>query len=303
MTTTKPSAASQRSRVNDMRRVEESLGMLAPRWSAWTLLTLKETGPQRPLDIRKALPMPSASVLSDRLNGLTDAGLVERQAVTSRRVTYGLTDRGRQVIPALDALAGWAQRHPLDGDGTPVAYAERIEEALLQLGGRHTAAVLWTLRERGQVRVGDLHKAVAPGLSLPTMSLKLTQIAQDGLIERTGGDQRAPYRLSAVAEDLAQPFAALSVWAAGCTPKSDDAHPIWNPAPAKKQATARLTGRNRATRPTVRATIVAPTPAAHARTAPQATAYQARPTPWGAQLFSHPGLQQPAVATTGSRAR
>lgn len=304
MTTTKPSASTQRKRITDMRRVEESLVMLAPRWSAWTLLTLKETGPQRPIDIRKALPMPSAPVLSARLSSLTDAGLVDRRAVNGRLVTYGLSVRGRQVIPALDALAGWAQRHPLDGDEAPVAYAERIEEALLQLGGRHTAAVLWTLRERGQARVGDLHQAIAPQLSLPTMSLKLTTIAADGLIERMADDQRAPYRLSAIAADLAEPFALLSAWAAGRTPKGNVTHPVWNPAPAKTQPTQRSNGGNRATRPaTVRATAAAPVPAAHNRAAPPALACQAKTAPWGAQLFSHAGPQQPAATAAGGRAR
>ncbi|MGX1759883.1 winged helix-turn-helix transcriptional regulator [Streptomyces lydicus] len=304
MTTTKLSASTQRSRVNDMRRVEESLGMLAPRWSAWTLLTLKETGPQRPLDIRKALPMPSAPVLSARLSSLTDAGLVERRVANGRLVTYGLSIRGRQVIPALDALAGWAQRHPLDGDDAPVAYAERIEEALLQLGGRHTAAVLWTLRERGQVRVGDLHQAVAPKLSLATMSLKLTQIAQDGLIERMADNQLAPYRLSAIAADLAEPFALLSAWAAGRAPKGNVTHPVWNPAPAKTQPAQRSNGSNKPTRPaTVCATTAAPVPAAHNRNAPPAPARQLQPAPWGAQLFSHAGTPRPAATSAGSRAR
>ncbi|MFF9785068.1 winged helix-turn-helix transcriptional regulator [Streptomyces nigrescens] len=303
MTTTKPSASTQRSRVTDMRRVEESLGMLAPRWSAWTLLTLKETGPQRPLDIRKALPMPSAPVLSARLSSLTDAGLVERRATNGRLVTYGLTSRGRQVIPALDALAGWAQRHPLDGDDAPVAYAERIEEALLQLGGRHTAAVLWTLRERGQARVGDLHQAIAPQLSLPTMSLKLTQIAQDGLILRMADDQRAPYRLSAVAVDLAEPFALLSAWAAGRTPKGNVTHPVWNPAPTKTQPVQRSNGSNRPTIPaTAWGTAAAPAPAARNRTVPPAPARQAQSAAWGVRLFSHAG-QQPAATSAGSRAR
>ncbi|MGY4968362.1 winged helix-turn-helix transcriptional regulator [Streptomyces nigrescens] len=303
MTTTTSATAD---RAQEIRRVEEALATLIPRWSAWTLLTLHATGPVRPVDLKKSLPMPSTSALSNRLAALTDAGLLERRAKHAHNVTYGLSERGRRLIPALDTLAAWATRHPFPGEDAPVAYAERIEETLLHLGGRHTAAVLWTLRERGEVRVAALHKAVAPHLSLPTLSLKLTQLARDGLIERERDDQRAPYRLTAESRDLARPLAALSTWVAGGTPGPDDTHPVWNPAPAKTKAAgvtpAPAARQHPNQQAAVRAIAAVATPAARVSTRIEQTRRSDSPA-WGAQLFSHAGPARSMPAQAGGRAR
>lgn len=55
----------------------------------------------------------SDSVLSSRLAELTELGLIERVVHEGPPISvrYGLTDSGRAIIPALDALAGWAREH------------------------------------------------------------------------------------------------------------------------------------------------------------------------------------------------
>jgi DNA-binding HxlR family transcriptional regulator len=62
-------------------------------------------------ELRRALGSISDSMLSDRLSELTGAGLIQRtvDAGPPVSVSYGLTDAGRALIPALDLLAGWAR--------------------------------------------------------------------------------------------------------------------------------------------------------------------------------------------------
>jgi len=61
-----------------------------------------------------ALPNLSDKVLSDRLTHLTEAGVIERHRVAAwpPRVTYSLTDRGRALVPILQALWDWGRSEP-----------------------------------------------------------------------------------------------------------------------------------------------------------------------------------------------
>jgi DNA-binding HxlR family transcriptional regulator len=56
------------------------------------------------------------NVLTDRLNGLVDAGIFERVLYHERppRHEYRLTDKGRELGVALNALREWGERHLLD---------------------------------------------------------------------------------------------------------------------------------------------------------------------------------------------
>jgi DNA-binding HxlR family transcriptional regulator len=63
--------------------------------------------------LARAVPGISDSVLSDRLGELTGAGLIT-QAVTEGppvSVTYTLTRAGRELLPALEQIGRWAERH------------------------------------------------------------------------------------------------------------------------------------------------------------------------------------------------
>ena len=50
------------------------------------------------------------AVLSDRLAALGRAGIVERRLGPARRVTYYLTDAGRDLKPLCDAMGAWGMR-------------------------------------------------------------------------------------------------------------------------------------------------------------------------------------------------
>ncbi|GAA4123772.1 winged helix-turn-helix transcriptional regulator [Aminobacter aganoensis] len=83
--------------------VEDWLSFLGHRWNALVLWQLS-AGPKRHGDLMARLPGITAKVLSERLDGLSRRGLVERDAVAAfpRGVVYSLTSGGRQVVAILD---------------------------------------------------------------------------------------------------------------------------------------------------------------------------------------------------------
>ena len=80
----------------------------------WTLLILRDAfyGVRRFSDFQVHLDIPKA-VLSDRLGGLVDDGILERRPDPDRagRHVYELTAAGRDLWPALHALLAWGSKH------------------------------------------------------------------------------------------------------------------------------------------------------------------------------------------------
>jgi DNA-binding HxlR family transcriptional regulator len=80
----------------------------------WTLLIIRDSffGVQRFNDLQAHLDIPKA-VLSDRLNGLVQDGILERESDPTHagRHLYRLTAAGRDLWPALHALLAWGSRH------------------------------------------------------------------------------------------------------------------------------------------------------------------------------------------------
>ena len=83
----------------------------------WALLVVRELllGPKRFTDLRAGLPQVGPDVLSARLRGLEEAGVVRRDKLpppAAARV-YGLTERGRELEPVVLALGRWGSAEPL----------------------------------------------------------------------------------------------------------------------------------------------------------------------------------------------
>jgi DNA-binding HxlR family transcriptional regulator len=86
--------------------------LLGKRWTGVVLGTLSG-GPTGFRALARAVEGISDSVLSDRLAELTHAGLVTRTVVDGPplSVTYGLTESGRALLPALAQISRWAEDH------------------------------------------------------------------------------------------------------------------------------------------------------------------------------------------------
>jgi DNA-binding HxlR family transcriptional regulator len=87
--------------------------LVGKRWTGAILYVLLHA--ERPLrfsEIAHAVPDLSDRLLSERMKELERCGIVDRKVTGTSpvRVEYGLTDRGRDLAPALAELKDWADR-------------------------------------------------------------------------------------------------------------------------------------------------------------------------------------------------
>lgn len=98
-------------RYDDPCGIARALNLVAQRWA---LLVVRELlhGPKRFTDLRTGLPDISPNVLSQRLDDLTDRGIVvhRRHGPPVGAEVYELTTLGRGLEPVLLALATWGSR-------------------------------------------------------------------------------------------------------------------------------------------------------------------------------------------------
>ncbi|HJU19010.1 MAG TPA: winged helix-turn-helix transcriptional regulator [Stellaceae bacterium] len=96
----------------------------------WALLVIRELmfGPKRFGDLRAGLPGISASVLTQRLEGLEAAGvLIRRRLPPPASVqVYQLTEWGRESEPIFQALGRWGARSPAHDPTLPLSAASLL---------------------------------------------------------------------------------------------------------------------------------------------------------------------------------
>lgn len=121
----------------------------------WSLLIVRELmfGGRRFSDLRASLPGISANVLTQRLEGLERAGIVQRRKLPppAAAQVYELTPWGYEAEPAIQTLGRWAVRSPLHDPTLPLSAAsimmsfrtmyspERVAGARARLGFRFGA--------------------------------------------------------------------------------------------------------------------------------------------------------------------
>jgi DNA-binding HxlR family transcriptional regulator len=90
-----------------------AFGFLGKRWNGVILATLGG-GQMGFAELKRAVAGISDSMLSERLNELGQAGLIEREVEPGPpvAVTYRLAEAGTALLPALQALTQWAERNP-----------------------------------------------------------------------------------------------------------------------------------------------------------------------------------------------
>lgn len=98
------------------RRYRERSGLAAALdvlGARWTLLIVRELlrAQRRYGELLEALPGIGTNLLVNRLRDLEAAGVVRRVLAPSPQsaVVYELTDRGRRLGPAVDALEAWGE--------------------------------------------------------------------------------------------------------------------------------------------------------------------------------------------------
>jgi DNA-binding HxlR family transcriptional regulator len=148
----------------------------------WTLLIVRDLagGPRRFVELQRVLPGISTEQLRSRLNRMVADGLLTRQRYREvpPRVDYELTERARDLLPVVGALARWGLRWswgaPRDGERVDVGAILRAMTGL---------PVDPSLR-------GTLEVVVAG--RRPEDELRATLTAEDGSLRYAERDLRAP---------------------------------------------------------------------------------------------------------------
>ena len=109
--------------------VDVTLGVINGKWKPM-ILWLLAGGRQRFSEFQAAMPRVAPKVLSQQLRQLETDGVVRRtvRGTPAIRVEYELTDFGRTLRPALNALASWGKDHF-------VQWARRGQEVCNKLAG------------------------------------------------------------------------------------------------------------------------------------------------------------------------
>ena len=97
----------------DRKAALDALGLLSRKWHPTVLAVIGHRGPVGFNRLLEAIPEISGKVLSDSLDALAEANLVDRTVVSESplRVEYDLTAAGIDLDAVFDEFAAWANRH------------------------------------------------------------------------------------------------------------------------------------------------------------------------------------------------
>jgi DNA-binding HxlR family transcriptional regulator len=125
-------------------RFHKAVELVGARWTG-AIIQLLLPGRARFGELRAAIPEMSDRMLSERLRELEAEGIVERTVIPEVpvRIEYALTDKGRALQSALEAIAKWAERWVSPGDiATPdVRQPGRATRSGMTPRAPHRAAV------------------------------------------------------------------------------------------------------------------------------------------------------------------
>ena len=105
-------------------RFHLAVEIIGRRWTG-AIVRAMLSGRTRFSDIREAIPGLSDRLLTERLRELETIGVVRREVFPEQRVRveYTLTDKGRALGDAVDALSTWADAWiELDADTAKAVY-------------------------------------------------------------------------------------------------------------------------------------------------------------------------------------
>lgn len=111
----------------------------------WALLVMRELmlGPKRFSDLRASLPGISANVLTQRLEGLEQAGALVKRKLPPPASTqvYELTAWGYESEPIFQALGRWAARSPMHDPTLPFSAASFCLSLRTMIDAQHADGI------------------------------------------------------------------------------------------------------------------------------------------------------------------
>lgn len=164
-------AARSARRYEDACGAAHALDLVGERWA---LLVIREMmfGPRRFGELRTSLPGISANVLTQKLEALEAAGVVERRRLPppASVQVYDLTDWGRELHPVFGMLGMWAARSPRHDPTLPLSAISMMMSFQTMFRAERAKGIVLTLnfnfgddRFRGTVRDGrfEVERGVA----------------------------------------------------------------------------------------------------------------------------------------------
>lgn len=102
--------------------IARALEVVGERWSLLIIRDALFADSTRYVDFQRRLGI-ATNILQNRLDGFVEAGLMERRQGSggSEAAAYFLTDKGRDLAPALIALTEWGDRWAAP-EGPPIVY-------------------------------------------------------------------------------------------------------------------------------------------------------------------------------------
>jgi DNA-binding HxlR family transcriptional regulator len=146
----------------------------------WTLLIIRDlaAGPRRFVELQRVLPGISTEQLRSRLNRMVADGLLTRQRYREvpPRVDYELTERSRELMPVLGALARWGYDWtwgaPRPGEDVNIGAIFRLAPGMLTPPENVSGTVELVVDARGDLPERRYQLALAGG------QVEITELAQ-----------------------------------------------------------------------------------------------------------------------------
>ncbi|MFC4908930.1 winged helix-turn-helix transcriptional regulator [Actinomadura gamaensis] len=100
------------------------MAVLGNKWTTMLLTRLAENGTMRHAELARAVPGISAKMLTQSLRGLERDGLVARHVTHTVpvQVDYTLTVLGESLMPIVETVREWAERHMPEVDDARARY-------------------------------------------------------------------------------------------------------------------------------------------------------------------------------------
>jgi DNA-binding HxlR family transcriptional regulator len=151
--------------------IARSLEVVGERWSLIILRDALFAGSTRYGEFQRTLGI-ATNILKDRLDGFVDAGIMRRHRYSERPelFEYQLTEKGRDLAPALIALSQWGDKWAAP-DGPPMLYFHTACGSPV-----HTEAVCDTCGRLGEPG----HLKAVPGPGMPAEHLARKRMLRAG---------------------------------------------------------------------------------------------------------------------------
>ncbi|ARS91376.1 winged helix-turn-helix transcriptional regulator [Natrarchaeobaculum aegyptiacum] len=167
-----------------------TLSVVSRKWTPQLVVALAAEGPLGFSELQSAIPGVSSKVLTQRLETLGAAGVVDRTVVSESplRVEYTLTEAGRELEAVFDSLESWGERYLVtDVPEIVVADEDRRLTGLFQRWFEPTSVVhrahdraelLEALDEETTVVVYDAHLPGSEHVDVPALVGSVTEVCR-----------------------------------------------------------------------------------------------------------------------------